>query len=40
MATDNKEFIEMFFVRKRIDKKEYLINALEFLKEKKLYIVK
>lgn len=39
-SPDNKEFIERFFVRKRIDKKEYLINALEFLKEKKLYIVK
>lgn len=38
-SDENKEFLERFFVRIKQSKKEYLKNALSFLKETGLYIV-
>ena len=39
-SPENKEFLQRFFARENKKKKEFLLEALEFLKEKNLYIEK
>lgn len=39
-SPENKDFLQRFFAREKQKKKEFLLNALEFLKEKELYIEK
>lgn len=39
-SPENQEFLQRFFAREKKKKKEFLLEALEFLKEKKLYIEK
>ena len=39
-SPENQEFLQRFFAREKKKKKEFLLEALEFLKEKNLYIEK
>lgn len=39
-SPENKEFLQVFLSREKTKKKEFLLGAVKFLKEKKLYIEK
>ena len=39
-SPENKAILQKFFIREKQNKKEFMLEALEFLKEKKLYIEK